>query len=230
MLDDYPPFPGFDAVGFKFLRDLKRNNRREWLTPERKEIYRDHLLEPMKCLLAELRGRFASEGIPFTPDPKRGVFRIYRDTRFSKEKTPFKPNLGAAVPFDGEAREGVGNYIHIEPGDCFYGGGAYFIDGPGLKNLRAAIDRDPKKLRKIIRDLEERFAPVQGEQLKRKPAGYTEDHPAIDLLKYKQMWAGKSFPDELAGSRELVDWIVSMTQETTEFNRYLYEAIRGISP
>jgi uncharacterized protein (TIGR02453 family) len=227
FLEDYPPFPGFDPAAFKFLRDLKRNNRREWLTPERKEIYQAHLLEPMRCLLAELRTRFVAEDLPFAPDPKRGIFRIYRDTRFRKDKTPFKTNIGAAIPFADESKEGVGNYLHIEPGECFYGGGAYFIDSGGLKRLRAAIDRDPDRLRAILRDLSDAFAPLEGEQLKRAPAGYPEDHPAIDLLRYKQMWAGRSFPDELASSRDLIDRIVEWTRNTVEFDRYLYEAMKG---
>jgi uncharacterized protein (TIGR02453 family) len=157
------------------------------------------------------------------------MFRLYRDTRFSRDKTPFKTNIGAAIPYMGESKEGIGNYIHIEPGECFFGGGAYFIDSNGLKNLRAAIDRDPKKLRAILDDLAEHFGALQGEQLKRAPVGYDENHPAIVLLRYKQMWAGISFEDKLAGSRELIDWIVSNTQQIVEFNRYLHDAIRGVN-
>jgi uncharacterized protein (TIGR02453 family) len=227
VVDDYPPFPGFDPTGLKLLKDLKKNNTREWLTDERKEILRDHLTEPMKCLLAELRRTFVEEGIPFSPDPSRGMFRIYRDIRFSKDKRPFKTHIGAAIPFDGESREGVGNYIHIEPGKCFYGGGAYLVDSTGLKRLRHAIDRDPAALRAILERVEASFGPLQGEQLKRAPAGFAEDHPAIDLLRYKQMWVSIEFPDSLAGSRELVDWIVMKTKESTEFIRFLYDAVKG---
>jgi uncharacterized protein (TIGR02453 family) len=227
-MDDFPPFPGFDPAAFKFLRDLKRNNSREWLTDERKQIYKDHLQLPMQCLLAELRTSFADEHLPFFPQPRGSMFRLYRDTRFSKDKTPYKTNIGAAVPYMSEAKEGIGNYIHIEPKNCFYGGGAYFMDSNGLKNLRAAIDRDPQKLRSILDDLSEHFGPLQGEQLKRAPVGYDENHPAIDLLRYKQMWAGITFDEKLAGSRELIDWIVSKTQQIVEFNRYLHDAIRGV--
>src|SRR5882724_8036986 len=83
---DLPPFPGFDRKGFQFLKEIAQNNVREWLTDERKAIYRDHLVEPMKQLLAELRMRFAEDGLPYTPDPKGSLFRLYRDTRFSKDK------------------------------------------------------------------------------------------------------------------------------------------------
>jgi uncharacterized protein (TIGR02453 family) len=225
---DLPPFPGFDRKGMTFLRELKANNDREWFTEERKAIYQDHLLEPMRMLLGELAARFREEGLPFMPSPKRGVFRIYRDIRFSKDKRPFKTHIAASIPYGNEPKEGIGNYLHIEPGGCFYGGGAYFMDGLGLKRLRAAIDRDPDHLRAIISELGRNVGPLQGERLKRGPAGFEKDHPAIDLLLYTQMWVSQKFPDKLAGSRELVDWIVNKTRETAEFNGYLYEAIRGV--
>lgn len=224
---DFPPFPGFDKVGFAFLKEIKANNVREWLTPERKAVYQNHLVEPMKQLLSELALRFRQEDLPFYPDPKASLFRLYRDTRFSKDKTPFKTNIGAVVPFMNEAKEGVGNYIHIDPGSCFFGGGAYFMDSPGLKRLRARIDADPAALRAIFKQVEKDFGPVSGEKLKRAPAGYPVDHPAIDLLVYTQMWTSKKFPDKLAMSPELVDWIVDMSRKSMAFNRYLYESVRG---
>lgn len=227
---DLPPFPGFDKPGLKFLKELAANNNREWLTPERKAIYKDHLQEPMKLLLGELRHRFREDGLPFAPDPASGIFRLYRDTRFAKDKPPYKTNIGAAVPFASESREGIGNYIHIEPGGCFYGGGAYFLDSSGLRNLRAAIDTDHSRFREILRDVEETIGTIQGEKLKRGPAGYPKDHPALDLLLYTSIWTAKKFPDSLATSRELVDWIVSRTRELTELNSFLYKAIRGVEP
>jgi uncharacterized protein (TIGR02453 family) len=226
---DSPPFPGFSREGFRFLRDIKKNNDRAWMTPERKRIYTDHLQLPMQLLLEELRQRFEEENLPFAPDARKGIFRLHRDTRFSKDKKPYKTHIGAAIPIRGEGKEGLGNYLHIEPGGCFYGGGAYFIEGPGLHALRAAIDRDPSELREILAELREEYGELEGEQLKRNPTGYPIDHPAIDLLKYKQMWMSKTFPDELATSRDLVDWIVIRTRELTRFNLYLHGVIRGIA-
>ena len=224
---DLPPFPGFGSEGLKFLRQLKKNNDREWMTPERKRIYADHLQTPMQLLLEELRARFLEEELPFSPDPKKGIFRLYRDTRFSKDKTPYKTHIGAAIPFRGEGKDGLGNYIHIEPGKCFYGGGAYFVESSGLHSLRAAIDRDPSELREILTELGGEFGELEGARLKRNPTGYAIDHPAIDLLRFKQMWLSKTFPDSLATSRDLVDWIVIRTRELTRFNSYLHGAIRG---
>jgi uncharacterized protein (TIGR02453 family) len=224
---EQPPFPGFDREAFRFFKELKRNNDREWLTPERKALYQAHVLEPARQLLGELRTRFAAEGLPFAPDPKTGVLRLYRDTRFAKDKRPFKTFLGATVPFTGEGREGIGNYLHIAPGECFYGGGAWAIEPVQLKRLRAAIDRDPERLRGILARLAESFAPVEGESLKRAPAGFDETHPAIDLLKMKQMFAMRRFDEKLAGSPELVDWLVEMTRHTLEFNQYLIDTMRA---
>jgi len=226
---DLPPFPGFDRAGLKFLKELKENNDREWFT-EHKPVYEDHLLEPMRMLLGDLRRRFREEGLNFHPDPKKSIFRIYRDTRFSKDKRPYKTNIGAAIPFAGEKKEGVGNYIHIDPGECFYGGGAYFMDAAGLRNLREKIAGDTDRIRGIIADLEKNVGPVHGEKLKRGPAGYDRDHPAMDLLLYTQMWASARFPDRLATSPELVDWIVARTHDLNDFNTFLYEAIRGARP
>ncbi|HVK37560.1 MAG TPA: DUF2461 domain-containing protein [Candidatus Kapabacteria bacterium] len=224
---EHPPFPGFDREAFRFLKDLAKNNDRAWLTPERKAIYQTHLLEPARQLLGELRTRFAAEGLPFVPDPKTGIMRLYRDTRFSKDKRPFKTNLGATVPFAGEGRDGLGNYLHIAPGECFYGGGAWSVEPVQLKRLRAAIDRDPERLRGILARLETSFAPVEGESLKRAPAGYDESHPAIDLLKMKQMFATRRFDDALAGSPGLVDWLVEQTRHTLEFNQFLVDTMRA---
>ncbi len=226
---DLPPFPGFDKTGFTFLKELKKNNDRAWFT-ERKDIYEAHLLEPMRLLLGELRGRFREEGLTFNPDPKRGIFRIYRDIRFSKDKTPYKTHLGATVPYADEGKEGVGNYIHIEPGGCFYGGGAYVVEPAGLRRLRLAVARDTARFRDILEQLQSQVGPLHGARLKRPPAGFDRDHPALDLLLYTQMWASASFSDTLAMSRELVDWIVNKTRATADFTAFLYEAIQGAGP
>ncbi len=226
---DLPPFPGFDETAMRLLRQLKRNNRREWFTAERKATYRDHLLEPMRCLLGELGVRFAAEGIPLHPNPTGGIFRIYRDIRFSTDTRPFKTHIGAAIPFADEGKKGVGTYVHIEPGGCFLAGGAWFIESAGLRNLRAAIDRRSDEFREIVVRLQRDVGPLEGAQLKRAPAGFSEDHPAIDLLRYKQMVTVRHFDDALATSRELVDWIVDVSRNMVDFNRFLHESIRGIS-
>lgn len=224
---DYPPFPGFDAEAFDFLRQLKKNNDREWLTPERKKVLEDHVMFPMRALLADLGRRSIDAGLEYRPDPKKGIFRIYRDTRFSKDKVPFKTNIGATLPFSDEVKKGVGCYIHFEPGECFFGGGAYFMEGPEQKNFRAAIDADPDTLRKIIRKVEKKFGEVRGEQLKRPPAGYAADHPAIDLLRYKQLWTSRKLTDEEMASPKLAAQLFGYAKDLHEFCAWLDNAIKG---
>lgn len=226
-MHDYPPFPGFDAEAFDFLRKLKRNNKREWLTPERKLVLENDLMFPMRTLLAEIGRRSFEAGLAYRPDPKKGIFRIYRDARFSKDKSPFKTNIGATIPFADEAKKGVGCYIHLEPGESFFGGGAYFMDGAELKNFRRAIDADPERLRNIIENVEKKFAEVRGEQLKRPPIGYGADHPALDLLRYKQLWTMRPLSDQEMMSPELGRQLFGYAKDLHEFCGWLNEAIRS---
>ncbi len=227
---DYPPFPGFDTKAFTFFRGLAENNNRDWFTEEKKALYKSEVEEPMKCLLAELHTRFRAEGLPYSPNPKGSIFRLYRDIRFSKDKSPFKTHMGVVIPLANENKKGIGNYIHLEPGNCMFGAGAYFMESPELKLLRNSIDNNPDELRHIIGELEENFGELRGEQLKRTPAGYDEDHPAADLLKFKQMWCSIPFTQKLAKSRDLVDWIVEQSRIVLPLNTYLYRALRGGEP
>src|SRR3990172_12662608 len=121
----------------QFLADLAANNERAWFQP-RKAEYERLLKRPLEALVAALAERFAARGIPLHADPARSIFRIYRDVRFSKDKSPYKTNVGASFPWvagrDGgpadvesgaEAAHGVGGYFHLAPGDIFVGGGMW---------------------------------------------------------------------------------------------------------
>ena len=223
---DYPPFPGFSDEGLTFLKNLKRNNRREWLTDKRKEVLKEELIYPMETLLADLGRRSQEEGLQWRPDPKKSQFRIYRDTRFSKNRKPFKTNIGAVLPFADEPKKGTGCYVHIEPGGAFFGAGGYFLEGEALKNLRRSIDQDSPYVRELLDRVESSFAPVEGEELKRAPLGYDPDHPAIDLLRRKQFWTIRELPDDLLSRPELADRLFSMSKDLHEFCAWLYEGTR----
>lgn len=224
-MHDYPPFPGFDEAAFSFLKRLKRNNRREWLTPERKKEMEDHLIFPLRTLLADVGRECLKAGLDYRPDPKKSIFRIYRDTRFSKDKKPFKTNMGAVIPFRDEPKKGIGAYFHFEPGECFFGAGGYFLAGDQLKNFRKAIEADPERLRKILKKVEKKFAEVKGEQLKRAPVGYDPEHPAIDLLRYKNMWTMRKLDDEDLMSPKLTKQLVSWIKDLDEMCAWLYAAV-----
>ena len=130
-----PAFTGFTPAAIQFLADLAANNDRAWFQP-RKGDYERLLKEPMEAMITALADRLAARGVPIEADPKRAPFRIYRDTRFSKDKSPYKTHLGASfpwvggpdahVPADGShaARtHGNGGYFHFQPGEMFVGGG-----------------------------------------------------------------------------------------------------------
>lgn len=186
----------------------------------------DHLIFPLRSLLADVGRRCVESGLDFRMDPKKGIFRIYRDVRFSKDKQPFKTNLGAVFPYADESKKGIGGYIHVEPGASFFGAGGYFLAGESLKNFRRAIEADPDSLRTIIADLEEDFGEVRGERLKVAPAGYDADHPAIDLLRFKNLWTSREISDDEMKSPELSGTIMSYLQTLNPLCEWLYTATR----
>ena len=213
-------FTGFQADALQFLADLAEHNDRAWFQPRKAEFER-LLKEPMEALVSALGDQFAERGIPLEADPKRSVFRIYRDTRFSKDKSPYKTNVGASLPWVEDASgpdervHGNGGYIHIQPGNSFVGGGMWMAEKPRIEALRRAIVEDPERVRAAIEDPEflETFGPVSShESLKRVPPGYPADHPMADLLRAKDLTFGRrladdevmdaSLPDVLAGDFE----------------------------
>jgi uncharacterized protein (TIGR02453 family) len=199
-----PTFPGFQPEAIQFLVDLAEHNDRAWFQP-RKAEYERLLKEPMEALVAALDERFAARGIALQADPKRAVFRIYRDTRFSKEKSPYKTNIGATMRWvEGasdadDAGHHNGAYLHFQPGNHFAGGGMHMPDKARLDALRRAIVEDAERVRAAIEDpaFLTTFGPVRShETLKRVPPGYPADHPMADLLRYKDLTFGRSLSDD----------------------------------
>ena len=208
-----PAFTGFQPEAIQFLADLAEHNDRAWFQPRKAEFER-LLKEPLEALVADLDDRFAARGIPLQADPKRSIFRIYRDTRFSKDKSPYKTNVGASMPWVEGASgaddvvHGNGAYIHIAPGKSFAGGGMYMAERPRLEALRRAIVDEPDRVRAAIEDRAflARFGPVGShEMLKRVPPGYPADHPMADLLRFKDLTFGRSLTDEEIQSPSLPD-------------------------
>ena len=138
-------FTGFRPEAIQFLADLAENNDRAWFQPRKAEFER-LLKEPMESMIAALADAFAARGVPMLADPKRSPFRIYRDTRFSKDKSPYKTHLGATFPWAGgrggdavsaggghdERAHGNGGYFHFQPGEMYAGGGMWRMEKPKL--------------------------------------------------------------------------------------------------
>jgi uncharacterized protein (TIGR02453 family) len=213
-LDDlmYPPFRGFPREGLEFLRRLKRNNNRRWFQ-HHKEEYQEFVRFPMECLVAMLAQRMADAAPDVDFHPKKSIFRIYRDTRFSRNKTPYKTNIAASFKLRGRKSptESPGLYVGIEPGEIWIGGGLYMPTSPQLKAIRSSIATDPGAWLEVVEEKRFRMhGGLEGEKLVKAPLGYPADHPMIAYLRYKQFYAGKvvkdtaCFSPRFAGTVEVV--------------------------
>jgi uncharacterized protein (TIGR02453 family) len=214
-----PPFAGFSPAAIQFLADLAANNDRAWFQP-RKAEYERLLKEPFEAMIAALADRLAARGVPMLADPKRSPFRIYRDTRFSKDKSPYKSHLGASFPWiegapgaeagggHDERTHGNGGYFHFQPGEMYAGGGMWQMEKPALDAFRAAVRDDPDRVRAALED--SAFAGAWGEvrphdELKRFPPGYPQDHPMARMFLWKDVVFGRRLSDDEVLSPDLPD-------------------------
>ena len=182
---------------FKFLKKLKDNNNREWFNTHKTEFQAEQQL--VETFAEELLGKLSKHDLIETPSGKKSLFRIYRDTRFSNDKTPYKTNWSGAFRRATKQRRG-GYYFQLEPGNTFIAGGFWGPSSEDLKKIRDDIAFDPTPLRKILKSKSfiSHFGTLEGEQLKTTPKGFDADHEGIDLLRYKQFLLIKRFTDKEA--------------------------------
>ncbi len=218
MVIETRSFTGFRPDAIDFLVELAQNNDRSWFQP-RKADYERLLKEPMEALVAALAERFEARGLPLEADPKRSVSRIYRDTRFAKDKSPYKTNLGASFPWvdDAAGPDAVdagahanGGYVHLQPGNDYLGGGLWMATKSRLDAFRQAIVDDPDRVRAALE--EPGFAAVfeaveSHEMLKRVPSGFPADHPMAEMFRYKDIVFGRRLTDTEVRSASLPDII-----------------------
>ena len=207
----------------KFLRALKKNNRREWFQP-RKQVYEEQVKAPMLELVAAVNRemmRFAPE---YVREPERAVYRVYRDTRFSHDKTPYKTHIAAVFNRRGLAKHaGAGLYFSVSPKEIEIAGGVYM---PGPEELRAIrlhlLDRHTE-FNKIVnrRGLQSLMGELKGDSLSRVPKGFPAEHPAADLVRRKQWLLWTMLDPGLATTPELVREIVKRFRAMTPFNDFL---------
>ena len=185
-------------AGFSFLKKLKKNNNRDWFL-ENKPAYEENLRRPLQNVIAELGRNLEKKSLGIKFDPKKSIFRINRDVRFSDNKDPYKTNIGASfVSYRHNKKdEFPGLYLHIEPGNCFIGGGLYMPSGEQIRKIRELINQDPQTFKKIISgsSAKKYFGGMTGERLKTSPRGTPSDHPNIELLKWKQFIFIKRYED-----------------------------------
>jgi uncharacterized protein (TIGR02453 family) len=223
----------FTAKTLSFLRALKRNNDREWFRA-RKDDYERHVRGPMQALIARLAGDLTQFAPEVVADPKRSLYRIYRDTRFSDDKTPLKTNAAAVFPPRGFPRhEGAGFYLEIAPGWVWMGGGLYMPPPQSLYAIRERIAGSHPRLHRVVtaREFRAVLGELQGDRLTRVPRGYLKDHPAAEYLRYKQFLGFREFEPAFATSDRFYPELVRTFRALTPLVRFLNTAIRdGVAP
>ena len=179
---------------YDFLRELAAHNDRDWFADNkhRYEAARANVAEFADELLARLR----KTDVISTENGRKSLFRIYRDVRFSKDKRPYKTNIAGSFTRDGRLRRG-GYYFSLSPERNMVGGGFYGIERDDLKRIRQELAASAGEMRSILNDdtFRKQLGELRGEQLKTAPQGYSRDHPAIDLLRYKQFYAAREFTE-----------------------------------
>ena len=180
-------FQGFSPEAMAFLRGLARHNKREWFQP-RKAVYEEQVKLPMRELVEALNGAMTSFAPEYSTDPDKAIYRIYRDTRFSTDKTPYKTHIAASFHRRGTGPHKYGGYyVHVSHKEVAVGGGVYMPEPEVLLEIRHHIAAHHQKLRKILaaRPVRRLLGEVQGEQLSRVPKGFCSTDPAADLLRFK---------------------------------------------
>lgn len=211
---------------FQFLNGLKENNTKEWFNDNRKdyETAKEQMLFFTEIMIQEIR-KFDHD-IPMM-SPKECLFRIFRDVRFSNDKSPYKTNMGSFIAKGGRKSELGGYYVHFEPGASFIGGGVWCPEADVLRAIRQEIYEHPEGFREVLEedDFQNYFPEIMGEKLKTAPKGFDKEFADIDLLRYKSYAFGCSMTDEQMLSPELVDKTVDIFRQLSFMNRFLNEAI-----
>lgn len=222
----------FSPKALTFLRALKRNNDREWFR-ERRDDYERLLRLPMIALVERLANDLRQFAPHIVADPKTAIYRIYRDTRFSNDKTPLKTNIAASFPPRGLPKhQGAGLYLEVAPGRVWIGGGMYAPDTSYLQAVREHIAVNHRRMRAIVESpgFKKAVGALEGERLQRIPRGFAADHPAADYLKYRQFLAGREFPAALAASARFYPTILTVFKQVAPLTRFLNEPLPGLAP
>lgn len=232
-------FAGFRPAAFRFLRDLKRNNAKVWFEAHR-DVYEQEVREPMRRLVETVDERLAAIAPEIVGDPRRSMFRINRDVRFSRDKSPYKTNAGAwfyhrdAGRKVGTAGEGggAGFYVHLDPTTCFLAGGIWMPARPALVRIREVIAAQPRALPRLTSapGFRRRFDGLNQEaKLTRVPQGFAPDHPAAEWLRLQSFTAAAPVEPSVVTSPRLVDRLCRDFEALVPLVRWLNRAL-GYQP
>lgn len=216
------------AIILKFLKSLSKNNDRQWFE-KNKPAYAE-AKQNFEVFVASMLHEFVKFDESLTGlDPKKIAFRIYRDVRFSKDKKPYKTNMGAGFSPNGKLVQEPGYYIHIEPGNkSMIAGGIYMPDPTNLAKIRQEIDYNPEPLQNIFK--ERKFKLAFGhfddsDKLKNVPKGFPKDHPHADWLKLKSYIVVHPFTDQEIIDKKVVKKMADLAKTIMPLNVFLREAL-----
>ncbi len=221
-----------ESSTLRFLKDLAEHNDRDWFNKNKKVYQAEHtkIVDFVEELLEEMKGHDQLS----TPSAKKSLMRIYRDTRFSKDKTPYNPRFAGSFSRIKPQLRG-GYFFRIMPGATVVGGGFYGPNPDDLKLLRGQIAQDASPLREVIESkaFKDMFGGLQGDQVKTAPKGYPKDHEEIDLLKYKSMYVFRDFTDKEVQSKdfktEMIKTFLGLRPFFDVMTEYLTTDLNGIS-
>lgn len=225
-------FPGFPPEMATFLRGLKRNNRREWFQP-RKHLFEQHVKAPMLDLVAAINSELARFAPEYVTEPKNAVFRIYRDTRFSADKTPYKTQIAASFSRRGSARLGAGGfYFSVSHETIEVAAGIYHPDRDVTLLVRNHIAETHSELHRILADRKSRklVGGLKGDSLSRSPKGFDPAHPASEFIKMKDWIFDVTLDGSLATSPQLYPTVVERFRAMAPLLEYLNRPLVGRKP
>jgi uncharacterized protein (TIGR02453 family) len=212
----------FDKGVFTFITELKQNNERAWFNAN-KDRYEQDVKEPFLDFISDAAGplRTISKAIVADPRPNGGsLFRIYRDTRFSKDKTPYKTHAGAHFQAGAKGVHGPGYYLHLEPGQCFLAGGMWMPETKALQMIRERIADKPAEWSKARAKLD------HGESaLKRPPRGFDPDHPMIEDIKRKSFTASVKLTNKQVLADDFMTTFIGGCREIAPLMKFLATAV-----
>jgi uncharacterized protein (TIGR02453 family) len=222
-------FIGFPERCLPFLEELKANNSREWFN-QRKAEYETAVREPALAFISEAAPLLGNLSPHFRAIAKKSggsLMRVYRDTRFAKDKTPYKTNIGIQFRHEfGKDVHAPGFYLHIEPGACFIGAGIWRPESAVLAKIRDFLIDNPAawKKAKAYRPFKNNFL-LEGDSLQRPPRGYPKEHDLMEDLKRKDFIACRSFDDAEIGRKNLLKMVIGGFKQADPFMRYLCTAL-----
>lgn len=212
----------FTPALFRFLRELKAHNEREWFQANRSR-YEAEVREPMLAFIMALDQPLRRISRHYAADPRTSMFRIYRDTRFSKDKTPYKTHVGAQFRHVACSKDvhAPGFYLHLEPGECLVASGIWHPDADALRKVRERIVSHEK----AWKALKKAGLEVQGEALKRVPSGFPADHPFAEDLKLKDFYTATALTDREVCAPDFLERVAGICRQDAPLLRFLAEAL-----